>query len=399
MTIVQDCPLAAVVSSQLRESRNELTARWLERISARVAVDANRIFPTDELLNHVPLLVDGIAAYIENPSVSVTADMQVIDKARELGALRHAQGFDQFEILKEFEILGNILLSFVGRVADASSEPCTRSELISCAQRVFQAVQLIQQATSTQYMQLLAVQVSEREQRLRTFNRALTHEFRNRIGATLGAAQVLELDGLPVSKQRELTAVVSRNTIAMQDTLENLLELSRVEDDPRRHRNVWLREAALEAARQLREMAAANDVVVRVDDAMPAVEVNAAAVELCLTNLISNAIKYAAPERDDRWVEVRGRMASSDDSEIVVIEVADNGRGVPAHQRDRLFERFFRADNALSSEVTGTGIGLSIVQETITSLGGTVWAEFPDEGLVVCFSLPSRRSSDNSKQT
>ncbi|NUR36358.1 MAG: hypothetical protein HOQ30_20380 [Gemmatimonadaceae bacterium] len=52
------------------------------------------MFPTEELLDHVPLLIDGIADYLEDPAAEVSADTPVIGKARELGALRHAQGFD-----------------------------------------------------------------------------------------------------------------------------------------------------------------------------------------------------------------------------------------------------------------------------------------------------------------
>jgi hypothetical protein len=50
-----DCPLALVLAARLRESRAELTTRWLDRIVARVSLDPNRIFPTDELLDHVPI--------------------------------------------------------------------------------------------------------------------------------------------------------------------------------------------------------------------------------------------------------------------------------------------------------------------------------------------------------
>ncbi|MGI8546624.1 MAG: RsbRD N-terminal domain-containing protein, partial [Gemmatimonadaceae bacterium] len=188
-----DCPFALTFGAALRESRYELTTRWLDRILARVSLEPNRVFPTEELLDHVPLLLDGIAAYIEDPATTVQADMAAVDKAHELGALRHEQGFDAFEILKEFDLLGNILLTFLGQVADASDERCSRGELVACAQRVFQAIHLLEEATTTHFLQLLSAKVAEREDRLRAFDRTLTHEFRNRIGASLGAAEVLAL--------------------------------------------------------------------------------------------------------------------------------------------------------------------------------------------------------------
>lgn len=392
------CPLAATLATHLRAARNELTGRWLERISARVTVEPNRIFPTDDLLDHVPLLVDGIASYLEHPTSVIAADMAVIDKARELGALRHAQGFDQFEILKEFEILGSILLTFIGRVAEQSDEPCGRAELLGCAQRVFHAVSLIQEATTTQYLQLMTQRLAEREERLRAFNRTLTHEFRNRIGATLGAGQILGMEGIADDKREQLAAVVVRNAKGMQMVLDNLLELSRVGSDSRQQRHVRLPQAAAESARQLREMAHVHGITLRLSAALPDVEVNAAAVELCLTNLIANAIKYSDPTEADRWIEVRGNVEepSGDRVREVAVEVADNGLGVPMNERQRLFERFFRTEDAAASGVEGTGLGLSIVRETIHSLGGTVWAEFPEKGSVFGFRLPCRREGEQS---
>src|SRR5690606_21309134 len=104
-----DCRLATVMAGRLREASTELTRRWLDRISERVSITPERIFPTEELLDHAPMLVEGVADYIEDPTRAVGADTDVISKARELGALRYAQGFDEFEILREFEIFGGIL--------------------------------------------------------------------------------------------------------------------------------------------------------------------------------------------------------------------------------------------------------------------------------------------------
>ena len=399
MALHENCPLADVLAARLVESRDELTQRWLDRISARVALDPNRVFPTRDLLDHVPILIDGIAAYVADPAIVVSSDMDVVDKARELGALRHQQGFDQYEILKEFEILGGILIHFVGEVAETSQVPCARRELIACAQRVFHAVSLIQQATSTQFLQLVTDRVSEREERLRAFNRALTHEFRNRIGASLGAALLLGMPEMAPDKRTDLAALIVRNVRGMQGILENLLELTLVGADARQHRHVRLPRAAGEVLRELREMAAAAGIDLRLADDLPDVEVAAAAVELCLTNLVANAIKYSDPSEPERWIRVRGLLRNSaDESAEVSVEVADNGIGVPEEARARLFERFFRADHG-RHDIEGTGLGLSIVRETVTSLGGRVWASFPEKGSVFGFSLPSRRESDPQSGT
>jgi signal transduction histidine kinase len=401
MDLLSPCPLAGALATQLRENKDSLTQRWLERISARVAIHPNRIFPTDDLLDHVPLLIEGIASYLENPAQPVSADTPVIAKAMELGALRHAQGFDEYELLKEYEIFGAILFSFLGSAVDEIDLPCSRSELVLCAHRLYHAISLIQQATTVQFLALMKERLHEREERLRAFNRALTHELRNRIGATMGAGQLLQMPEIKGAEQQKLVEIVVRNMESMRLTLDNLLELTRINNDARQQRHVLLPRAAAEVARQLREFARSRAVRLRVDESVPDVEINAAAVELCLTNLVSNAIKYADEGKDERWVEVRGRMepATDDGPAQVVVEVADNGRGVSLDQRARLFERFFRGEATVTG-VEGTGLGLSIVRETVESLGGRAWAEFPpDGGSLFAFALPTRRAAERSLLT
>ena len=392
----ENCTLAKALADRMRSSRDELTQRWLDRISARVRLDPNRIFPTDELLDHVPVLILGIADYIENPEKVILAEVPVVAKAMELGELRFSQGFDEYELLKEYEIFGGILFSFLSRVVDAIEEPCSRGELLACAHRLFLAVALIQQATLTHYLSLMKERLSEREQRLRGFNRALSHELRNSIGAISGAAEILELGKIPEDKQRAMTSMIVRNSASMKMTLENLVELSRVGEDARQSRHIGLPNATAEVVRQLRESARARGVEIRVPPDLPGIDVSAAAFELCLSNLLSNAIKYSDPAKENRWVEVRAYLSTPDDGAVpqTVVEVRDNGIGVPEAKRPQLFERFFRAHEDMDREIDGTGLGLSIVRETAASLGGTAWAEFREDGTTFCFSMPSRRSAD-----
>jgi len=85
--------MAKTLAGRLRAKQREITAHWLDRILARVEMPPNRVFPSTELLDHVPLLVEGIADYMENPEAEVAAATPVVGKAIELGALRQAQGF------------------------------------------------------------------------------------------------------------------------------------------------------------------------------------------------------------------------------------------------------------------------------------------------------------------
>jgi signal transduction histidine kinase len=394
----ENCTLAKVLADRMRHSRDDLTRRWLDRISARVRMDPNRIFPTDALLDHVPLLILGIADYIENPEKVILSDVPVIAKAMELGELRFSQGFDEYELLKEYEIFGGILFSFLSRIADGIEEPCSRGELLACAHRLFLAVALIQQATLTHYLSLVKERLSEREQRLRAFNRALSHELRNLIGSIAGAADILQLGGTSEEQRQSMVSMIVRNAETMKVSLENLVELSRMGEDVRRSRHIALPKAAAEVARQLRAAARDRGVEIRLAPDLPAVDVSAAAFELCLSNLLANAIKYSDPAKESRWVEVRARVTSPDDSgdPQTIVEVRDNGLGVPEAKRSRLFERFFRAHDDSQAGIDGTGLGLSIVKETAASMGGKAWAEFRPDGTSFFFSIPSRRRDDEA---
>ncbi|HEX8318712.1 MAG TPA: sensor histidine kinase [Longimicrobium sp.] len=399
MDININCKLAAVLAERMRGERNDLTRRWLDRIVARVDIDPNTVFPTDELLNHVPLLMDRIADYLENPAVDIVAESPVVGKAMELGELRYAQGFDVHEILKEYELLGGVLFAFLVRTVENIDDPCTRAELLACAHRLFRAVSIIQQLTTSQYLRLASERVREREDRLRGFNRTVTHELKNRIGAVLGAGQLLEDPDISADPERRarFAAMVVQNAEGMQDVLQNLLELSKMDSDARHQRNVPLPRVAAEVCRQLREMSSARNVRVVIED-MPDVEVNAGAMELCLTNYVSNAIKYSDPSRSNRWVRLKADVRQGDGGADLVIAVEDNGLGVPEEAREKLFSRFYRAHGTITG-VEGTGLGLSIVRDTVESLGGRAWAEFDaPAGSRFLLAVPCRRAADRERR-
>jgi signal transduction histidine kinase len=286
-----------------------------------------------------------------------------------------------------------VLFAFLSRTVDDIDEPCSRGELLACAHRLFLAVTLIQQATVTHYLKLVKQRLNEREQRLRGFNRALSHELKNLIGTIGGAADILELENVTSEEQKRMSAIIVRNAAEMRATLDNLVELSRLEQDARQARHVALPEAAAEVVRQLREAARAKHVELRVGPDLPRVEVSAAAVELCLSNLVANAIKYSDPAKEKRWVDVIAHMTKDKfgNPRETVIQVRDNGVGVPPEMRPRLFERFFRAHEASLQNIEGTGLGLSIVRDTAESLGGRAWAEFTENGSIFSFSIPTRR--------
>ena len=121
---------------------------------------------------------------------------------------------------------------------------------------------------------------------------------------------------------------------------------------------------------------------------LPEVYADGAMVRRLLDNLIGNAIKYVAPGEVAR-VTVTAR--SVDD--MVEVTVADEGIGIPADQRDRVFESFHRATGA--TEYDGHGIGLSVCKRIVERHGGRISADprWVSAGRRIVFSLPAARAA------
>jgi len=106
------------------------------------------------------------------------------------------------------------------------------------------------------------------------------------------------------------------------------------------------------------------------------------AIVQAVDNLLQNAVRYT-PEGGSIRVRVRRKAGKA------ALEVEDTGIGIESKHHDRLFERFYRVDNARSREVGGTGLGLSIVKHIIQAHGGEVSLESdPGHGSVFKVSLP-----------
>lgn len=106
-------------------------------------------------------------------------------------------------------------------------------------------------------------------------------------------------------------------------------------------------------------------------------------LEEMLNNLIDNAIKYG---NEDGFVKV----TLKEDDDEVKIAVADNGIGIPANAKDRIFERFYRVDKSRSKELGGTGLGLSIVKHAVIYHDGHITVESSPNGSTFKIVLPKK---------
>ena len=206
----------------------------------------------------------------------------------------------------------------------------------------------------------------------RDFVANVSHELKTPITSIEGFSETL-LDGALESPEdaRRFVEIIAKQSKRLHAIIEDLLALSRMEQDQEHTELVLTKEKIITPLRRAIETcglkAAEKKISIELaaDDDLTA-NLNTPLFEQAITNLIVNAIKYS--EEDSR-VLIR---ADQRDEGTIAVEVQDFGTGVCAHHLPRLFERFYRSDAARNRKLGGTGLGLAIVKHIIQAHGGEV---------------------------
>jgi len=381
-----------VIAARMRSQHRTLAARWFERLVDFVPVDAREIFPTESLLDHVPALIVEISHYLREPAgEAIASNTAILEKAGELGALRHAQRASLHQVLREYHLLGSVLVSFVLDELERSAASPSATEVVQLVSRLHHAVDVLSQATVEAFVGLYTQTIAEQAERLDQFTRMAAHEWRQPLGVLQFGVRVLRRpDADPQVLDRTL-ASIERSVQHLADLTRKMEAMARVRSsgDNAVVQTVSVTVIAQEASRELREMADARGVEIRVAEAMPSLSVDVGRLELAFVNLLSNAVKYSDPDKPERRVEVVGAQTADG---FVRIEVRDNGVGIPEAALTTIFERFTRAhaEHAEFVHVGGIGLGLSIVEDCVRAMGGRIEAQsVQHEGSTFILTLPA----------
>jgi signal transduction histidine kinase len=388
---------ARVMSQRVGSEGRALAKQWLRRLEEVLTVTANEVFPSEQLLDHIPLLVEEIAAYLSMPTDNeIAANAAVMAKARELGLLRHKQHATVHQLLNEYEILGEILETFL---IEETSRLALRPSLEECFQvlhRLTRAVRVLMRTTVDTFVSEYTTTIQEQAQRIQAYNRAASHELRSPIGTLMFAGALLDNDAIREDPRRlaKVAATVRSSAERLTWLVENLQRMARMGDalDVPSQQQVDLGALATDVARQLQAMAAARNVHLRVMPGLSTIVADPARVELILLNIVSNGIKYADTARTDSMVAIApvDQPAGSEDGTCTIC-VRDNGLGVAPADLATIFDGFFRAHSHLDGELgnTGTGLGLAIVSDCVKALRGSIRCESVNgQGTTFYITLP-----------
>ncbi len=221
-------------------------------------------------------------------------------------------------------------------------------------------------------------------ERQRRFVQDASHELRTPLAAIRTTIEVAELEPeLSRAEYEELLQTVKAQTERLTRLSEDLLLLTSSEDAAPELEPIHVDELVAEVVEELRPLAAARNVALRLElGAGPVVRGNASWLQRCVANLIDNAIKYGGSGG-----QVLVRVLA--DETAARIEVRDFGPGIPPEALPHVFERFYRVDKSRSRREGGSGLGLAIVAELVRAMGGRVSVESrPGQGSTFVIELP-----------
>jgi signal transduction histidine kinase len=385
---------AGIVSQRVAAERDALATHWLQRLNELLTVRPSEVFPSKQLLDHIPSLIQEIAQYLRAPAnEEIAANTSVMAKARELGLLRHRQQASVHQLLREYEILADILETFVVAETERLGLDPSAAECFALLHRLTQSSRTLMRTTIDTFVSEYNTAIEDRNARINVFNQMASHELRSPIGTLVFAAAALERQDVRSDPARveKIAATVSSNARRLSWLVENLQRMTRLSnaiDGPNEQR-IAVSTIAHEVARQLEEMATLRNVRVRIGAELPELWGDPARLELALINLVSNGIKYNDPKKDDSFVEIAA--VSNPPEGSCTFCVRDNGLGIADGDRTSIFERFFRAHSQLDAEhgVSGSGLGLAIAADCVKAMGGSITCESTlGEGSAFVISLP-----------
>jgi len=225
----------------------------------------------------------------------------------------------------------------------------------------------------------------------RDFVANVSHELKTPLTSIKGFMETL-LDGAldQPDEARRFCTIISKQVDRLQAIIEDLLSLSRIEQEVERGQIVLkpsrLAEVLHSAVQCVELQASKKNITIKVDCHPDfVVDINPPLFEQVAVNLIDNAIKYSDPGKE---VHIK----TSPSETFWEISFSDQGCGIDQANIQRIFERFYRVDKARSRKVGGTGLGLAIVKHIVTAHGGRINVESkPAHGSTFTVYIPLKR--------
>ncbi len=217
-----------------------------------------------------------------------------------------------------------------------------------------------------------------------TFISIVSHELRTPVALIKGYASTLRRDDAKWDKAtiNESLAVIEEEADRLSKMIDDLLDASRLQAGglSLNRADVSLPALASRVAQKFSTQTSRHTIITDFPGNFPVVLADEPRIEQVISNLVSNAIKYA-PSGE---IRISGQVRP----EQIIICVSDQGPGIEAKDLPHIFDRFYRSTKAVKN-TKGAGLGLYLARAIVEAHGGRIWADpKPDSGARICFSLP-----------
>ncbi len=212
----------------------------------------------------------------------------------------------------------------------------------------------------------------------------VSHEFRTPLTGIQGFSELIRDEDLSAAEMKEYAGDINKDAQRLNRMITEMLDLDRMESGRMAlHRErADLNAIITETVDKLGPRSARHAIELKLDPAVPHLELDRDKIDQVLINLLSNAMKYSP---DGGVITVTTRL----EGDNIHVFVRDPGLGIPADSLEKVFERYSRLESGATRYIQGTGLGLPIARQIVEMHGGRAWVEStPGQGSVFQFTLP-----------
>lgn len=224
-------------------------------------------------------------------------------------------------------------------------------------------------------------------QQQQNFMMAVTHELKTPIAATKLNLETLQKRKLDEDKQRLLISTAIQETDRLNDLTNNILLASRIDGGEQQYQSEWVDIQSLlpDLKRQIKVRYPSRDFEV-IWEARPDIKIKGdeLMLKILISNLLDNAMKYT--DAQDMVA-----LKLYENSSNLLLSVSDTGKGIPAEEKEMIFEKFYRMGSEKNRTSKGTGLGLYLCRKIVNGLAGRIWVEDNHpKGSVFLVQLPKK---------
>ncbi len=370
MTVNETRDFGSELGDYLMTQVQSLVEDWIQLLRRRLGTRTVATLSHDDLRNHIPPVLQSLARFVGQPIEAIRSD--TIGHLRYHAQIRRTQGYEMDEILAEFDLLAAVVseraLQFVAGSGDSSARDAADAVV-----RMGSGLREMSYVVVSVFREVEVELSNDLSERMEEFASALVHELAQPLNTIQLASELIDQAGDKAGVEvAEFTNIQRRAIASAQQLIEGVRVISSAEGARRRPRWAGVRSIVEQNFEELRPLANARGVELRVAGDLPAVELDSLRLHLGLLNVLNNGIKYSNPESEAPFVEVSARREDEDEITGCVLLVRDNGIGVPDEAQAHVFQRQFRAN---PEHAEGLGLGLYLAHRALEGIGGRVWIE------------------------